>query len=241
MGADVKRRAPQSWTERFVASLESRPSPALEDWRWARENEEPVDARAVEAAWDLVTLHASAEANKLNHAMRGLPSDAHRTLFPALVVAGARVSEVGTFCVRDGEKPWFPRDLAFVPGREHLEPELELTSIVEVGRTVVDFRLWFRTSGYARLAEDDVREVVVERTMAILLGDGPVGRRAQRDERYRDIELQQEGYLVVRFERSDLWRDPIGCAEDALRTLTETARFDCESTINELERVAEGR
>ncbi|MCB9631876.1 MAG: hypothetical protein H6721_07045 [Sandaracinus sp.] len=232
------KRRPQSWSERFSSSLEERPSPALEDWRWAREGEEPADSRAVDAAWDLVTLHASAEAAKLNHAIRALPSEAHRTLFPALVVAAARVSEVGAFCVRDGDKPWFPRDLAFVPGREHLEPDLELTSMVEVGRNVVDFRLWYRTQGFAKLADDDLREVVVERTMAILLGEGTVGRRGQRDERYRDIELQQEGYLVVRYERSDIWRDPVGCAEEALRTLTETARFDCEATLQELERSA---
>jgi hypothetical protein len=237
----VKRR-PQSWSERFAASLEHRPSPALEDWRWAREGEEPVDPRAVDAAWDLVTLHASAEANQMNHAMRGLPSDAHRTLFPALVVACARVSDVGAFCVRSGnDKPWFPRDLAFVPGREHLDPDLVLEPMVEVGRTVVDFRLWLHVSAFARLGEDDVREVVVERSMAILLSDRTIGRRAQRDERYRDIELQQEGYLVVRFDRSELWRDPIGCAEDALRTLTETTRFDCEATVQELERAVDGR
>lgn len=238
----MKRRVPQSWSDRFAASLDRRPSPALEDWRWAREGEEPVDSRAVEAAWDLVTLHASAEANQLNHALRTLPSEAHRTLFPALVVAAARVSDVGAFCVRRGnDKPWFPRDLAFVPGREHLDPELVLEPMVEVGRTVVDFRLWLHVSAFAKLGENDLREVVVERSMAILLGDRMIGRRAQREERYRDIELQQEGYLVVRFDRSELWRDPVGCAEDALRTLTETARFDCEATVQELERAADGR
>ncbi len=233
------KRRPQGWSERFANSLDARPSPALVGWRWARVGEEPVDPRAVDAAWDLATLHASAEANKLNHILRTLPSEVHRTLLPALVVAGARVSDVGTFCVLSGDKPWFPRDLAFVPGREHLEPDLVLESMLEVGRTVVDFKLWFRTRGFARVAEDDLREVVVERSMAVLLGEGQVGRRAMRDERYRDIELQQDGFLVVRLDRGDVWRDPVGCAEDALRTLTETARFDCEATLQELERVSD--
>lgn len=242
----MSRRRPQTWTDRFLASLEGRPSPALESWRWAREGEDPVDARAVEAAWDLVTLAASAEASKVHHAMRLLPTDVQRTLFPALVVAGARVSEVGAFRVVDAEgKAWFPRDLAFVPGREHLAPELELRCLVEEGRNVIDFRLWYRASAWARLPSDAAlaqgepsatREVTVERAMAILLGEGPGGRAAREDERHRDIELQQEGLLVVRYDRGDVWRDPIACAEDALRTLTETARFDCAATVHELER-----
>lgn len=246
----MTRRRPQTWTDRFLASLEGRPSPALESWRWAREGEDPVDPRAVEAAWDLVTLAASAEASKVHHAMRLLPTDVQRTLFPALVVAGARVSEVGAFRVVDPEgKPWFPRDLAFVPGREHLTPDLELRCLVEEGRNLIDFHLWYRTSAWARVPDDAAivrdepsgsggatREVTVERGMAILLGEGPVGRTTRADERHRDIELQQEGLLVVRYDRGDIWRDPIGCAEDALRTLTETARFDCAATVTELER-----
>ena len=43
------KRRPQGWDERFAASLQSHPSPALEAWRWAREDEEPSDPRAIEA------------------------------------------------------------------------------------------------------------------------------------------------------------------------------------------------
>ncbi len=219
--------------------MQSHPSPALEAWRWAREDEEPADPRAVEAAWDLVTLHASAEANKLNHAMKILPSEVHRTLLPALVVAGSRRSEVGTFEVVDAEgRPWRPRDLAFIPGRMPLEADLRLECLVEVGRNVLDFRLWYRHRGYARIGEeaDDLQEVSVEKQLALLISDEGRGPRAPDEARHRDIELQSEGYVVVRFERSDLWRDAIGHADEALRTLVETARFDCHTQVTEIER-----
>ena len=40
----------------------------------------------------------------------------------------------------------------------------------------------------------------------------------------------------MRVDRSDLWQDPIGAAAEALRTLTESARFDCEARMAEVER-----
>lgn len=233
------KRRPQSWIDRFLASLEAHPTPALEEWRWARRGEDPVDPRAVEAAWDLATLHASAEANKLHHAMLQMETPEQKTLLPALVIAGARQSEVGAFRVFDVEsKGWFPRDMAFVPGREHLEPDLELRCLVEVGRTEVDFLVWRRHRGFLTADEEGKEhlEVTAERTMAILLDEGGGGPTQQREDRYRDIELQQEGHLVVRVDRSDLWQDPIGAAAEALRTLTESARFDCEARMAEMER-----
>ncbi len=225
------KRRPQGWAERLARSLEADPNPALEEWRWAQEGEEPCDERAIEAAWDLVTLHAAAEAHKLNHALRVLRDETQRTLLAALVVAGARAVDVGTFEVvaADGRR-WFPRDLAFIPGRDHLEPELRLECCVEEGRSFIDFRLWHRFTAY-RQEEDEERSASADRTMAILLTppERPLKERAKDGS--RDLELQAEGYLVVRHERSEVWRNPLGVAADALRTLTETARFDAEASL----------
>ena len=228
------KRRPQSWTDRFAAALEAHPSPALEDWRWAREGEEPVDSRAVDAAWDLVTLAASAEANKLNHAMRLLETETQRTLFPALVVAGVRGCDVGAFKVVDKDgKHWFPRDLAFVPGRENLSPELTLECDIEVGRSVCDFRLWYRHTSYERVDDDEIKEASSERHMAVLLTRGGRTHDESIKDRQRDIELQAEGYLVVRYERSEVWADPMACAVEAIRTLRDSTRFDAESRLRE--------
>lgn len=225
------RRRPQGWSERFARSLEADPNPALEEWRWAQEGEEPCDPRAIDAAWDLVTLHAAAEAHKLNHAMRTLADETQRTLLAALVVAGARAVDVGTLEVvaADGRR-WFPRDLDFIPGRNHLEPELRLECSVEEGRSFIDFRLWHRFTAF-RQEGSEGRTASAERTMAVLLTppERPMKQRAL--DGARDLELQSEGYLVVRHERSEVWRDPLGVATDALRTLTETARFDAEAQL----------
>ena len=223
------KRRPQGWAERFERSLQADPNPALEEWRWAQQGEEPCDPRAIDAAWDLVTLHASAEAHKLNHALRVLKDETQRTLLAALVVAGARAVDVGTFEVvaADGRR-WFPRDLDFVPGRDHLEPELRLECGVEEGRSFVDFRVWHRCTAYRRDDGDD-RTATAERRMAILLTPPERSMKERAHDGARDLELQSEGYLVVRHERSEVWRDPLGIATDALRTLTETARFDAEA------------
>ena len=225
------KRRPQGWSERFAKALDAHPSPALEDWRWAREGEEPVDPRAVDAAWDLVTLAASAEANKLNHAMRLLESPMHRTLLPALVVAGVRACDVGAFKVVDLEgKHWFPRDLAFVPGRENLPPVLTLECSVEVGRSVCDFRLWYQHTSYEQV-DEKLASASSERYMAVLLTRGDRTHKESVADRQRDIELQSEGYLVVRYERSEVWADPMACAVEALRTLRDSTRFDAESQL----------
>lgn len=225
------KRRPQGWTERFSAALEAHPSPALEDWRWAREGEEPVDPRAVEAAWDLVTLAASAEANKLNHAMKLLETPPQRTLFPALVVAGVRGCDVGAFKVVDAEgKHWYPRDLAFVPGRENLDPELTLECNVEVGRSVCDFRLWYRHTSYERV-DEEIKQATSERHMAVLLTRSRRTHDESISDRQRDIELQAEGYLVVRYDRSEVWSDPMACAVEALRTLRDSTQFDASALL----------
>lgn len=225
------KRRPQGWTERFAAALEAHPSPALEDWRWAREGEEPVDPRAIEAAWDLVTLAASAEANKLNHAMKLLETPQQQTLFPALVVAGVRGCDVGAFKVVDAEgKYWFPRDLAFIPGRENLSPELTLECNVEVGRSVCDFRLWYRHTSYQRV-DEEIQQASSERHMAVLLTRAGRTHDESITDRQRDIELQAEGYLVVRYDRSEVWNDPMACAVEALRTLRDSTQFDASALL----------
>jgi len=221
------KRKPQGWSERFEASLESHANPALEEWRWAREGEEPVDPRAVGAAWDLVTLQASAEAAKLHHAMRQVDSPTAATLLPALVVAGARLTEMGALRVeaRDGSA-WHPRDLAFVPGREPIEPDLVIRCGAEVARSHLDFLIRYRHRSYAG---DSLDEVVRERSMAILTRETQLGPKAARAQQMRDRELQAEGLLIVQPTRSEVWRDPVGVAEEALRTLVESTRFESEA------------
>lgn len=227
------KRKPQGWGERFEESLEAHANPALEEWRWAREGEEPVDERAVAAAWDLVTQQASAEAAKLHHAMRQVASPAARTLLPALVVAGARLTPIGALRVEapDGSS-WHPRDLAFVPGREPIEPDLVIRCGAEVARSHLDFLVRYRHRSYGG---DSLEEVVRERSMAILTRGGELGPKAAREQQMRDRELQAEGLLIVQPTRSEVWRDPVGVAEEALRTLVESTRFESEAAAASLE------
>ncbi len=230
------KRRPQDWKERFARSMETHPSPALEDWRWAREGEGGVDARAVDAAWDLVTLHASAEAAKLHHAMGLLEGPLRQTLLPALVVAAARWTEVGTLKVVDADgKAWWPRDLSFVPGRDHLEPDMTIECGRELGRSVLDFVISYGHTVYVANPEDeaDLWPVRRERSLALLLDSDMGGRQQARDQRARDLEIQQEGLLVIHVSRSELWQDPIGTADEALRTLCESTRFDAEQAAME--------
>lgn len=221
------KRKPQGWPERFEASLESHANPALEEWRWAREGEEPVDPRAASAAWDLVTQQASAEAAKLHHAMRLIENPAARTLLPALVVAGARMTPIGALRVEahDGSA-WHPRDLAFVPGREPIEPDLVIRCGAEIARSHLDFLVRYQHRSYAG---DALEEIVRERSMAILTIGADLGPKATRDRQMRDRELQAEGLLIVQPTRSEVWRDPVGVAEEALRTLIESTRFESEA------------
>lgn len=221
------KRKPQGWAERFEASLEGHANPALEEWRWAREGEEPVDPRAVAAAWDLVTLQASAEAAKLHHAMRLIERPTARTLLPALIVAGARLTPVGALRVEaSDESSWHPRDLAFVPGREPIEPDLVIRCGAEVARSHLDFLIRYRHRSYAG---DALEEVVRERSMAILCREVGLGPKAAREQQMRDRELQQEGLLLVQPTRSEVWSDPVGVAEEALRTLVDSTRFESEA------------
>ena len=226
------KRKPRGWVEQFERSLETHASPALEEWRWAREGEEPVDPRAVEAAWDLVTLQASAEAAKLHHAMGLLQSPVARTLLPALVVAAVRHTSVGALRVEalDGSS-WHPRDLAFVPGREPLEPDLTIRCGAEQARSHIDFLVHYRHRAYAG---DSLQEIRRERALAVLLDVTDSDPTARRDQQARDRELQQEGLLLVHPTRSEVWRDPVGVAEEALRTLVESTRFEAEMAANAL-------
>lgn len=223
------KRPPQGWNERFEKALEANPSPALEDWRWAKEGEGRVDPRAVHAAWDLVTLQASAEAAKMHHAMSLLSGSLAQTFLPALVVSAARWTDVGTLEVVDADgKSWFPRDLSFVPGREHLQPDMSISCSREMGRTVVDFVVAYHHTVYRAAPDDDadIRSFRRSGSLAILMESEP--SRPTDDARARDMELQQEGQLVIHVSRSEVWRDAIGTANEALRTLVESTRFDAE-------------
>ncbi|MEM6956309.1 MAG: hypothetical protein AAF645_11490 [Myxococcota bacterium] len=238
----MKRRAPppQTFVDRFEASLDANPSPALEGWRWSREAEGRDDPRAVAAAWDLVTRQASAEAAMLNQLIAPLEGEASRTLLPALVVAGARFTEVGALHVigKHGDKPgktYVPRDLSFVPGREHPPATMTIHTGVEIGRSVADFLVRYRHEAFVDDGAGGLRTFVGERTLAVLIDEGPTGRGADRERRQRDFELQQQDHLVVRVGRSQLWQDAIGTAMEMLRTLVESTRFDVEQSIAAVE------
>ena len=227
------KRKPQGWTDRFEASLDRHANPALEAWRWAREGEDPVDDRAVAAAWDLMTQQASAEAAKLHHAMRQIESPVARTLLPALVLVGARLTPIGALRVeaRDGSS-WHPRDLPFVPGREPIEPDLVIRCGAEVARSHLDFLIRYRHRSYTG---ESLQEVLHERSMAILTKDAERGPKAARDQQMRARELHAEGLLLVEPTRSEVWSDPVGVAEEALRTLVEATRFESEAAAGQVE------
>ena len=83
---------------------------------------------------------------------------------------------------------------------------------------------------------ESLREVVRERAMAVLIDGAERGPKARREQQMRDRELQSEGLLLVHVTRSEVWRDPIGVAEEALRTLVESTRFESEAAAAEIER-----
>lgn len=227
------KRTPQSWTDRLESAIEAHPNPALEDWRWSRQGDGVVDARAVAAAWDVVTLAASAEAAKINHIITQLDSPLSKTLFPALVVAGTRLTEVGVFQILDrDERAYWPRDLAFIAGREHLEAQLVIRCGIEVGRSFVDFLVTHTHVGFLPLTEGGQLESRRStRTMAIVLQDEHKAPIDRADRRARDLELEEEGHLVVRVGRSELWKNPVEVATECLRTIMQVTEFDVEQQI----------
>lgn len=229
------KRKPQSWSDRLESAIEAHPNPALEDWRWAREGDGVVDARAVSAAWDVVTLAASAEAAKINHIIGQLVSPLAKTLFPALVVAGTRLTEVGVFQILDRDsRAYWPRDLAFIVGREHLEPQLTIRCGIEIGRSVVDFLVSHTHVGFLPLTEGaQLESRRSTRTMALVLQDEHNAPIDRADRRARDLELEEEGHLVVRVGRSELWKNPIEVATECLRTVMRATAFDVEQQIAE--------
>ena len=170
----------------------------------------------------------------LNSLLAELDSDAQRTMLPALIVAAARWTEVGTLCVFGADqRQYWPRDLAFVVGREHLPPRMTIHSRVEEGRNVIDFLLSYTHVEHALGEGDDLLDVYeATRTMAILLDDGERTPRAAAEQRSADVELQQLDHLLVRYHRSDLWGDVVGCANEAIRTLVQSTRFDVEQAMS---------
>jgi len=224
-------RAPQDVIERLARSLDLHPHPALESTRWARPGEGPSDPVAVAVAWDLVTQQAAAEANMLNRALRDLETEAERVLLGAMVGACARATAVGGLCVtsKNGQR-WWPRDLAFIPGREHPTPELSLICGEAVDR--VEFAVFLRHShvGYVLGQEEqEPQEHRVERTLGVLLIERPLDERGPEDvrrDREVDLAMQSEGHIVKRLLVADLWRDPMGQAATLVEHLMETSRQD---------------
>ncbi len=227
-------RSPQELTRRLEHSLELHAHPALEASRWARPGEEPAHSAAVAVAWDLVTQQASAEANMLNRAMRQLETEAERVLFAAMVGAGARATPVGGLRVtaKDGQR-WWPRDLTFIPGREHPTPELSLTCCEEVDRVIFTVFLCQSHVGYVlgHAEEDEPEELRVERTLGVLLMQRPLEERTHeevRRDREIDLAMEAEGHLLERLLVADLWSDPMGRAEAIVRRLEDACREDVE-------------
>ena len=66
-------------------------------------------------------------------------------------------------------------------------------------------------------------------TGKFLTKDAELGPKAARAQQMRDRELQAEGLLIVQPTRSEVWTDPVGVAEEALRTLVESTRFESEA------------
>lgn len=224
---------PQPLSERLARCLTLHAHPALEPKRWSRPEESPVHPAAVAVAWDLVTQQAAAEANLLNRAMAELETEPERVLLAASVAAGARRTSVGGLCVvaKDGRR-WWPRDLSFIPGREHPTPELSVHYAMEVDRNVFPIFLRRRYTAYLLGDEEQApEERRVERTMGVLLTERHDDERSEAElRRDREVELavQAEGHLLERVLVSDLWRDPVGCAEAFLTRLDEACRRDVQ-------------
>ena len=64
----------------------------------------------------------------------------------------------------------------------------------------------------------------LRRTMAIECDGHDYHERTKQQasaDKARDRYMQAHGHLVFRFSGADIWRDPIGCAREALGTLTK--------------------
>jgi len=226
------QRAPQGLVQRLERSLELHAHPALDASRWARPGEEPAHEAAIAVAWDLVTQQASAEANMLNRAMRELETEPERVLLACMIAAAARATPVGGLCVqaKDGRR-WWPRDLAFIPGREHPEPELRLNILEEVDRVTFAVFLRHVHIGYVlgREEEDAPEELRVERTLGVLLLARPPEERSHeevRRDREIDLAMEAEGHMLERMLVADLWADPIGRSTAVVRRLMDACRED---------------
>ncbi|NOY90783.1 MAG: hypothetical protein GXP55_06185 [Deltaproteobacteria bacterium] len=232
-------RSPQELRQRLERSLELHAHPALEASRWARPGEEPAHSAAVAVAWDLVTQQASAEANMLNRAMRELETEPERVLLAAMVAAGARATSVGGLCVtaKSGQR-WWPRDLAFIPGRDHPTPELSMSCCEEVDRVIFSVFLRQTHVGYVlgHDEQDEPEELRVERTLGVLLMQRPPDERTReevRRDREIDLAMQAEGHLLERVLVADLWSDPMGRAAQIARRLDDACREDVERAKRE--------
>lgn len=96
---------------------------------------------------------------------------------------------------------------AFDPDDDHGQWEFDVQ--VPAGRFRIDILLTFngRQQRFAAAVECDGHEFH-ERTK----------EQAQRDKE-RDRYLQSLGLMVLRFTGSEIWRDPIGCAQSAMQMI----------------------
>lgn len=109
--------------------------------------------------------------------------------------------------------PWFDLECEDLNGFRTLGPHAKAGLIpqVHIGSYRVDFLIVFREwFGAARLSQS---------SMMVVECDGHefhdrTKEQASRD-RKRDRALQTKGLPVLRFTGSDLWRDPVACAEEA--------------------------
>lgn len=89
------------------------------------------------------------------------------------------------------------------PGiRNQFASEITITTQAQIGSYRVDFLVVNLTTDRKVVVECDGHEFH-ERT-----------KEQAAHDRKRDRELQADGYLVLRYTGSEIWRDPVGCAAD---------------------------
>lgn len=144
----------------------------------------------------------------LRHVHTQAESPIEKVLFSAIVLGAWE---------RDRRTPLVWDDDALDPpnGRLHFRCQYRPTSVHPSTRGMRADSLWFVPD---RRADRDESGILGARgPMIIIEADGHEWHKARfTQDKQRDRAFQRDGFTVMRFSGTEIWADPLGCAEEAL-------------------------
>lgn len=215
-----------SWTDQFAKSFNR----ALKD--------ESVEGGIYPAA-DHIGIAGEISPALIDPLADALAGNAMASLEPGLSACGSPIEEamLGALCIAGLHKVDAVQIETEASARLGRSGEVLDLLIIEpqfsVGRYRADFRLVQRNRWGA--GEDKVAQAEL-----LIECDGHdfherSKEQARRDKR-RDRELQSDGFKVLHFTGSEIWADPLACAQEALRQIgtdsidAAQAKFEESST-----------